>query len=511
MKKAQQTNGAATNGHAESKRTDEPRDTDRASLLDRVIAATPTADEWEAEQLSIALRELCAKAGDGAALCGSTMSRLDDLVLECETMISEQLSEIIEHPAFRALESKWLGLKRLVEHVPLGEEVKLKLWNASREDVLADLDASQNDMLRTRIFDVLCREPVDTLGGVPISLAIFGWDFDPGPESMRALNHVTDVLEAASVPGVGDASPTFFGTDDFSKLMRHPDDLKTLFAEDDRLAAYRTYRTSTKSVFFGLTVPRYLARLPYDAETQSAPGVEFFEEQANGTDSRKFVWGSLAMVFGELTGIALSETGWTARVTGWLGGGRVDDLPLYTYDNDAGQTVTRPPTETVVDGLLEPALAQLGFIGMQWKAGTTSGVFDAAQSTNKPKETTDDAANAAAVILSRLPLLSATCRVGAHMKVMLKELIGSMMGPADIKSFLETWIKDIIVVNETASLDIKAKYPLQSAVIDVVPSNAPGGYDVRLTVRHWVGIDSLSVAISVAAPAPTPADSQATP
>jgi type VI secretion system protein ImpC len=316
------------------------------------------------------------------------------------------------------------------------------------------------------------------------------------------MNHVTDVLEAACVPAVAPASPAFFGTADFATMTSHPGDLKELFT-DTRYAAFRTYRATSKSRFLGLTVPYYLARLPYGKDTDRAPGVDYFEERADGDDVSRFVWGSLAFVYAELVGTALAETGWPSRCTGWLGGGRRDDMPFYTYTS-AGKNVCRPSTQKVIDEELEPALASLGFISAQWNDGTPSIVFDAAVSSHQPAQTIDATANAADQILSRLPLMAATCRVGAHLRVMAKQLVGANWDTGDIKAFLTSWVSRIVVAND-ASPEIKARFPLKSAVVDVMPTAVPGGYVVDAELEHWVPVDNISIKISVAPPAAKPA------
>ena len=472
---------------------------DGNSMLELILANMQTTDEREATTLETAITELTAPAVADASTDGDVLKAIDRAVAGIENRMSAQVRAIKKHPDYQALESKWQGVQRLVRKAPLGKDMKLYLWNVSREDVLADHTGSQNDILRTRLYDVICREPIETLGGEPFNFAVVGWQFGPSAEDMDLLGHMAEVAEQAQSVILAPAAPGFFGVDDFSRLMRHPGDLKQMF-EDDRYAEWKAFRATTKARHVGLMVPRFLARLPYGAKTRRAQGLEFFEERAEGADSTGFVWSNLAYLFSERIAVALGEEGWPTKITGWQGGGRVPDLHVYTPENGGGRTAAFPPTDTVVDGLLEPALAELGFIAMQWKKGSKDGVFDAAVSPHVPKETNSEGANASAAVGARLPVLLATCRIGHYVKKMLKTVIGAQWAQQDIQSFLTGWIMKYVAVNKPLA-------PLKDATVNVVPvPGKPGVFDVKLTLVPWIGIEAFNVTLDISAPSPKPID-----
>jgi type VI secretion system protein ImpC len=249
---------------------------------------------------------------------------------------------------------------------------------------------------------------------------------------------------------------------------------------------WRAFRETSASRFVGLVLPRYLARLPYGPANR-AEGVEYFEEAAEGPDGRGFVWGSAAYLLAGQISRALGERGWPTDITGWQGGGRLSDLPVYTAPGARGRAVAHPPTDVVIDGLLEPILAWLGFIALQWNKGTTDGVIDAAPSVHRPKPTNNEKVNADAAVGARLPALLAACQVNHRLKRMLKKMVGMKWGAHQIHTFLNDWVKRY--VSSTAPLE-----PLRQARVEVNPDpKRPGWYFVKVFLEPWIGIEGVAV------------------
>jgi type VI secretion system protein ImpC len=80
------------------------------------------------------------------------------------------------------------------------------------------------------------------------------------------------------------------------------------------------------------------------------------------------------------------------------------------------------------------------------------------------------------------------------------------MSREEVQSYLNTWIADYVLLNDSASQDIKAQYPLREARVDVtdIPGK-PGCYKAVAFLRPHFQLDELTVSIRLVAELPPPA------
>ncbi|MCC4821391.1 type VI secretion system contractile sheath large subunit, partial [Vibrio lentus] len=65
---------------------------------------------------------------------------LNRLIAQLDALLSEQLSEVIQHPQFQQLEASWTGVESLTEVQVSQRRVKIKLLDASWQVVASDLN-----------------------------------------------------------------------------------------------------------------------------------------------------------------------------------------------------------------------------------------------------------------------------------------------------------------------------------------------------------------------------------
>lgn len=477
-------------------------------VLELVIQNTRPANEREAEQIRTALEDLGGDFADGQLIDGQLTAEIDRKVRAIERLLSDQLNEIVHHPEYQALEQVWRGVEHLVRQSDVGPDLEICVWNVGRQDLLDDLAEAQGDVRRTRLFDVVCRREFGAPGGQPYGLVVGGERFGPGPQDVRLLDHVARVCAEAHTVYLAGAAPEFFGITDpsFAGLVRHPDDLKALF-DSDAYADWKAFRAADHSRHVGLVLPGYTPRLPFGPRTRPAPGLPFFEEEVAGPDARNYLWGNPSFLLGQRFADSVTTHGWPVRITGYAGGGRVDGLPLHTFEDEAGQTVSRPPVGVALDDALEKALADLGFIPLAYYRGSTTGVFYAAPSAHEPQLTGDAARDADARIAARLPPILASSRIAHYLKIMLRDLIGSAKTREQIQSYLEDWVRQYTLANPEAATDaLKAARPLKAAVIEVAPvEGQPGWFTARVTLMPHLPVEAVSVVMKIDAgtqPAP---------
>src|SRR3546814_90959 len=157
-------------------------------------------------------------------------------------------------------------------------------------------------------------------------------------------------------------------------------------------AAWRSLRESEDARYIGLTMPRFLARLPFGAKTE--PVEEFdFEEDTEGADSSKYVWANSAYAMGVNINRAFKLYGWCSRIRGVESGGVVEGLAAHTFPTDDGGVDMKCPTEIAISDRREAELAKNGFMPLIHQKNTDFAAFIGAQSLQKPADYEDPGAN----------------------------------------------------------------------------------------------------------------------
>ena len=77
--------------------------------------------------------------------------------------------------------------------------------------------------------------------------------------------------------------------------MSGPRDLSKIFETNDYVK-WRSFRDSEDSRYVGLCLPHILMRLPYGRDTTPVEAFNF-EEDVDGTDHKKYLWGNAAYAF----------------------------------------------------------------------------------------------------------------------------------------------------------------------------------------------------------------------
>ena len=130
-------------------------------------------------------------------------------------------------------------------------------------------------------------------------------------------------------------------------------------------------------------------------------------------------------------------------------------------------------------------------------------MFFGAQSIQKPKKYDRPEATSNASISARLPYLMATSRFAHYLKVMGRDKIGSFMEANDCERWLNRWIQNYVNSTEGASAEMKARFPLREARIEVreIPGR-PGAYNAIAYLRPWLQLEELTASMRLVARIP---------
>jgi type VI secretion system protein ImpC len=216
-----------------------------------------------------------------------------------------------------------------------------------------------------------------------------------------------------------------------------------------------------------------------------------------------YCWMNAAYVMGTTLTKAFAESGFCTAIRGAEGGGKVEGLPTHVFTSDSGDTDSKCPTEIGITDRREAELSKLGFLPLCHYKNTDYAVFFGAQTTQKPKKYDTPDATANAAISARLPYIMATSRFAHYLKVMGRDKIGSFMEAKDCERWLDNWLKNYVTGDERASQEMKAKYPLADAKVEVkeVPGQ-PGVYNAVAYLRPWLQMEELTASMRLVARIP---------
>ncbi|MDR3409658.1 MAG: type VI secretion system contractile sheath large subunit [Formivibrio sp.] len=473
------------------------------SLLDSIIEQSRVATN---EQEKIHTRDLIGELVNQVLAGSVTVSRdlaasIDARVAELDALLSRQLNAIMHHPDFQKLEASWRGLKYLTAQSETSPQLKIKVLNASKKDLVKDLKTSP-EFDQSALFKKIYEEEYGSFGGAPYAGLIGDYEFTRHPEDFYLLEELSHVAAAAHAPLITAASAQLFGLESFTDIGR-PRDLSKIF-DTVEYAKWKSFRESEDARYVGLVLPHVLGRLPYGANTLPVEAFHF-EEDVDGADHHKYLWTNAAYAYGARMTDAFAQFGWLAAIRGVEGGGLVEGLPTHTFNTDDGEVALKCPTEVAVTDRNEKLLSDLGFISLVHCKNTDYAAFFSGQSVQKPKSYNTDAANANARLSTQLPYIFAVSRIAHYMKSIMRDKIGSFASRQNVQDFLNTWLAQYVLLDDSASQEAKSKYPLREARVDVVEvPGRPGVYRAAAFLRPHFQLDELTISLRLVAELPKP-------
>jgi type VI secretion system protein ImpC len=423
-------------------------------------------------------------------------------IAQIDHLLSLQLNEILHYPALQKLEATWRGIHYLLENSETGVNLRLKVFNSTKKEVLRDLQRVP-EFDQSQMFKKVYEQEFGVFGGEPFACLLGDYEFSRNPEDIEFLERISQVAAAAHAPFFSAAAPDLLNLESFTQLDA-PRDLAKVF-DTTEYARWKGFRMSEDSRYVCLTLPHVLMRVPYGKDTKPVDGFHY-EEGVTGEDHSKYLWGNAAYALGARITHAFSLYGWCAAIRGVEGGGLVDSLPTHVFRTEHGDVALKCPTETIITDRREKELADLGFAPLVHSKGTDYAAFFSVQTCQKAKSYDTEEANANARLSTQLPYILAVSRFAHYLKVMMRDKVGSFTSRKDCEVFLNNWIVNYVTEDDTASHAVKAQYPLREARVEVIEDKSkPGVFKAIAFLRPHYQLDELSVSLRLVAELPKPA------
>jgi type VI secretion system protein ImpC len=477
--------------------------TTERSLLDDIVdegrlARDPAARAYGKDLV----KEFVSQFLDGSmTLSRDSEAMINARIAQIDHLLSLQLNEVLHHPTFQKLEGTWRGLKYLMSRTETSVNLKLKVLNCSKKDLLRDLERAP-EFDQSAMFKKVYEEEFGIFGGHPFGALIGDYEFSKSNEDMALLEKVSQVAAAAHAPFITATNASMMNLDSFTELSS-PRDLAKIF-DTTEYAKWKSFRSSDDARYVALTCPHILMRDPYGKATRPVDDFDY-EEGVDGTDHNKYLWGNAAWALGARITESFAKYNWCATIRGVEGGGKVEGLTVHNFTTDDGDIAMKCPTETAITDRREKELADLGFVPLVHCKNTDYAAFFSVQSCQKPKKYDTDAATANARLSTNLSYILAVSRFAHYLKAMMRDKIGSFMSRGQCEDFLNRWIQQY-VIDSSASAESKAAHPLSEARVDVldVPGK-PGAYRAVAFLKPHFQLEELTVSMRLVADLPPPA------
>jgi type VI secretion system ImpC/EvpB family protein len=427
-------------------------------------------------------------------------SALDRDIARLDALISAQLDAILHHRRLRRFEGSWRGLAWLVAGLDPAGRVKVKVLSISWLALCRDLERAV-EFDQSQLFRKVYEEEFGMPGGEPYGLLIIDHEIrhrpfpDAPTDDVGTLTRLAEIAAAAFVPTVLAASPALLQVEEFADLAMVVD-VSDPFRGPE-FARWRGLSSREDMRFIGVTLPRVLARPPWQDDPARADGFRY-AEYAPEISSR--VWMSGGYAFATVVARAFVNHAWPADVRGsetdFVGAGLVTDLPIEPFRTDPDQVWVRPPLDLVLSDRLEASLVEAGLMPLSVLPYSEEAVFSAVRSMQAPTSymgRTAAAANANARLSAQLNSMLCVSRFAHYIKIMGREMVGSFKTADEIEARLQKWLIGYVNSNLESGPESRARFPLVAGRVSVreLPGR-PGVFGCTMHLQPHFQLDDVA-------------------
>lgn len=244
--------------------------------------------------------------------------------------ITEVMRSILHDRRFMEIEAAWRGLFFLVRRTETSSDLRIFILDLTKEEAAEDVKDAENSLVK--------RTLTKGANGDPWAAFFGNYAFTADVDDAAAVVRIGKIASTAKTPFVSHIRPEILG---IQALADQPDPDDWDFSGQNAAGKlWAAIRGLPESKFIGMTMPRFLARLPYGAATEPAESFTF-EEFDDPGDREDLLWSNGCFIAAHLLAASYSQFGWQF---GEQYVQDVDGLPMYVFRKE-GQTISQPSAE----------------------------------------------------------------------------------------------------------------------------------------------------------------------
>jgi type VI secretion system protein ImpC len=410
-------------------------------------------------------------------------------VARVDELIEAQMNEIIHNEKFQKMESVWRGLDDLVQNTNFQADITIDLLDVDKEELAEDFEKNSSNIFSSALFDKVYIKEYDQFGGRPYGVLLGQYEFTSSRADITWLERMGKVANAAHCPFIAAASPKFFDCESVEQL----ESLKNLdgVLSHPRYSKWMELRDKEVAAYIGLTLPRYVVRLPWDPDSNPCDVLNF-KEDAQG-DSKKYLWGNTSFLLGRNLVKAFELSGWCQSIRGPKGGGLVTGLPVDTFTM-RGQKMIQAPVEIAIPDYREYEFARNGFIPLVYRKGSGEATFFSTQSIKRARKFKDPKDSENSQLVTNLAYTFSITRLAHYIKSIMRDNIGSTADAGYVQRQIDAWLAGYVTtVSNPDDLTLR-RFPFKAATVSVEARPGEiGWYDCKVAVLPHIQFEGLNV------------------
>lgn len=391
--------------------------------------------------------------------CLMLRAKLGAVITLIDRLMSDQLSKIIKHKDFLALEASWRNIAYLMKQAKQVNKVRLYILPLSKIELCKDLtQAFEFD--HTELFKKIYNHGFDIAGGEPFNIIIGDYEFTNNCFDIEVLKCMSQIAAAAFAPFIAGAAPSLLGLSCFDELGRMPD-LTKIFAGSE-YQYWRKLRAQEDIRFIALILPHHLLRLPYEVQLRSS-----LFQYKEARPETGYLWGNAAFAFAALLIGNFKNNAWFTNISDGKGPFAGIDITATDVQRKNFNKLTPDlPLDAMITDQQERYLREQGLMALCIKAGTQSPIFYSCPSLQQIIiHKNEDNSNYRTSSL--LNYLLCACRFVHYIKIIARDKIGSFVSVHECAEFLNFWLMQYAAANTDLGFVLRVKFPLQEGRIEV--------------------------------------------
>lgn len=403
---------------------------------------------------------------------------LTHVIMQLDEAISDQLSAVIQHPYFKALESRWKGVNLLTSLPVSSRRVKIKMLDWRWAMLCNDLKYSF-DVRQCVLYKKLYANEFDTAGGTPFGLVFIDhkvasdYSDEVDVDDLYTLQLLSELGEMALCPMVLGVDELFFG-DDPRRLFHDARRAKRILDSKD-FASWTQLREKVSSRFLHLVLPEFLLRSPYQ---HYAAGFVFNESQA----PQNALWGNSGYLFSANVIREFERISWFGFLKSYDASGAYGAIVQASTP-----IVSRIDLPSEDDGFW----AEQGFIPL-------SSLYLSGQKGFFSNQSVWNVPNGVSPQLGMLQTNLMACRFAHYTKMQIRDLVGRYDSVQDCQKRLDSWLRQYVSNNDFAEDGILARYPLRECQVRIQKSGQDETrYQCEIMLRPQYQCDFMDVEVQL--------------
>jgi type VI secretion system protein ImpC len=385
---------------------------------------------------------------------------------ELGNRLRHQLNEILHARKFQQLEASWRGLSTLLTQSANQSDVEIKIFDASKSEILFDLQQGSFD--NTVTYRKLKDEQYGPFDAAPFGLLVCDWTIGTGESDLELIQILATIASKTHLPMAMSANQELMDV----RNKNNP--------QDNNSSLWFRFRKSDKSRYITLTAPQILLRNPYEDPRLNLGRYDrkslfpFFETISDKND---YLWGSAAYVLASCVIQTFGRFGWYATLSHPTYGPKISQT--LTFDSEEGRV---GPTSIVISEGLEQTLSENGLLPIVNNLQASSVYLNIENTLHLPCKLNNAPLNLDEQTNTKLSSLLTLTRVMQYIDLKLRDSIGSFRKLEETETFLNAWLATYIC-NGKQNEQANAKRPLVDANVTITP--VKGGdhiYEMEVTI-----------------------------